>query len=116
MYSVVDMEFKDWLNQVLIEKGWSQSDLARAAGLQRGTVSNLLNNVRQPGAEICKSLSEALDIELITVYEKAGLLPKSPPETEQQRQLVYLFNQLPDDEKQRLVEYAGFLKSQHDKK
>ena len=108
--------FANWLEAIIRESGMSQSDLARRSGLSRQAISAYLNQKRtKPDEEALQALARGLQLPVETVYEKAGLLSKSPPETELQRQLVYLYNQLPDDEKQRLVEYAGFLKSQYDR-
>lgn len=115
MLSIVDKTFSEWLYEIMEEKGLSQASLARKANLSRTAIHNVLNENRQPGNDLCLAVAAALGLDPVIVYEKAGLLPKSPPETELQRQLVFLFNQLPDDEKKRLVEYAGFLKTQHDK-
>lgn len=108
-------KFSVWLKEELKRKKWRQADLARASKLDTAVISNLVNGKRGPGEDTCKAIARALGYPPEIVFQKAGLLPKSPPETELQRQLVYLYNQLPDDEKQRLVEYAGFLKSQYDK-
>lgn len=115
MLSIVDKTFSEWLYEKMEEKGLSQASLARKANLSRTAIHNVLNENRQPGNDLCLAVAAALDLEPIYVYEKAGLLPKSPPETEQKRQLIYLYNQLPDEMQRDLVNYAGFLKAQHDK-
>lgn len=115
MLPIVDKTFSEWLYEEMEAQGLSQAGLARKANLSRTAIHNVLNENRQPGNDLCLAVSAALNLEPVFVFQKAGLLPKPPPETEQQRQLVYLFNQLPEDEQKRLVEYAGFLKAQHDK-
>ena len=109
-------DFSEWIIEQMEERGMSQSQLARASGLSKQTISDYVNRKRtQPDERALQSLARGLQLPVETVYEKAGILTESPPETEQQRQLVYLYNQLPEDEQKRLVEYAGFLKAQHDK-
>lgn len=106
-------DFANWLEEIIRENGMSQSDLARLSGLSRQAISAYLNQKRtRPDEDALQALARGLQLPVETVYEIAGLLPKSPPESELQRQLVYLFNQLPEYEQKRLVEYADFLKSQ----
>ena len=112
---MADHDFAEWLRNARETKKLSQAELARESGLSTAQISRLESRKSFPGEESITAIAKALGFPVNTVYEKAGLLPKSPPETEQQRQLVYLYNQLPEDEQKRLVEYAGFLKAQHDK-
>lgn len=99
-------DFSTWLEEILIEKEMSQADLARRSGLSRQAISAYINQKRiSPNEEALKALARALQLPVETVFQKAGVLPESPPETEQQRLLVYLFNQLPADEKEDLLNY-----------
>lgn len=75
MYSVMSEKFSTWLNDQLTERNWTQADLMRASGLPRGTISNILNNVRKPGSDVLQAIAHGLSIPTVTVYQAAGLLP-----------------------------------------
>ncbi len=70
--------FPMWLQQEMDIRGWSQADLSRKAGITTSTVSNLLNEMRKPGDEICRALSRALGIPQVEVFVQAGLITEPP--------------------------------------
>jgi transcriptional regulator with XRE-family HTH domain len=55
-------EFADRLYQLMRDKGWHQSDLARAAKLPRNSVSTYIRGVSLPSPKSLQSLAEALDV------------------------------------------------------
>jgi transcriptional regulator with XRE-family HTH domain len=112
MLSMVDNLFSEWLLNEIKKRNINQSELAKLAKVSRGAISHLINGTRQPGSDICEALASALKIPPETVFRAAGLLPPLPPHTEHQEKLNYLYNQLPDDRKEMLIEYAQFLMSQ----
>lgn len=46
MYSMAVNTFSNWLTAVLIQKGISQSELARQAGVTRGAINGILTGAR----------------------------------------------------------------------
>lgn len=102
--------FAAWLQSELKTRNWSQSDLARATGLNSGTISNLLNEMRRPGDEICRVIAEALGIEQWVVFMKAGLITKPPREmTARDYRIERLADRLmaiPEEERERLLALA----------
>lgn len=105
MFSEMDTLFKEWLEGELKKKNWSQSDLARAAKVSRATISNLLNDVRNPGPELLSKVANALDYSDIHVFRKAGILDPVPETTELAELAAALFSKFPDDEKEELLTY-----------
>ncbi|MBU0519009.1 helix-turn-helix domain-containing protein [bacterium] len=97
--------FNKWLIEEMKARGWSQADLARNSGTARATISNLLNEVRNPGTELISALAEALDYPVEFVMRKAGILSPAPRETEKREELNHLFDKLPEDEKDDLLDY-----------
>lgn len=49
------------------DKGWSQADLALAAGLSRPYVSQIENNVRDPSPIVVQALARALDVDSVVL-------------------------------------------------
>lgn len=105
MFSEMDILFKDWLEEELKKKGWSKSDLARAAKVPRATISNLLNDVRNPGPELLEKIAGALDYPDVYVFRRAGVLDPVPETTELAELAAGLFSKFPEDEKEELLTY-----------
>lgn len=55
-------EFGRRLYRLMLQKGWSQSELARQAGLSRDSVSTYVRGVSLPEAINLNKLAEALDV------------------------------------------------------
>ncbi len=99
--------FGDWLLKELENRNWSQSDLVKAAGISRGTLSNIISGTRGIGEKSLIAIANALNISPITLFRKAGLLPEagelvafddwqhllaqlSPEEQEEMRQIAVM--------------------------
>jgi len=99
--------FGAWLLKELENRNWSQSDLVKAAGISRGTLSNIISGARGIGEKSLISIANALNISPITIFRKAGLLPEngevgafddwqhllaqlSPEEQEEMRQIAVM--------------------------
>ena len=96
------MNFSEWVLQELDTRGWSQSDLARASGLTRGTISNLLNEVASPNPQTCIQIAKAFELPPEVVLRKAGILPPRTKIDEDVDRLAYRIAQLPPDDQQRV--------------
>jgi transcriptional regulator with XRE-family HTH domain len=83
------MIFSEWVLQELGSRGWSQSDLARASGLTRGTISNLLNEVASPNPQTCIQIAKAFELPPEVVLRKAGILPPRTKIDEDVDRLAY---------------------------
>ena len=44
-------KFRAWLSEELDQRGWSQSELARRAGVSQFAVSSVISGNRNPGAD-----------------------------------------------------------------
>ncbi|MBX3005979.1 MAG: helix-turn-helix transcriptional regulator [Anaerolineales bacterium] len=107
LYSKMDkMSFSEWLSAEMQKRDWSQSDLARASGLRRATISNVLNRVRQPGTAVLHALARGLDLPLDLVYRKAGLLPTRAEPTDAELRWLHIFEKATDKERAELLERA----------
>ncbi len=91
--------FGTWLLNELESRGLSQSELARMAGLARGTLSNLINGTRGRGPDSIEAIARALKLPPELVFREAGLLPSKPSRDDETEELNYLIEQLPPDKK-----------------
>ena len=76
---VNDVLFSDWLNEQMRREGWSQADLARAAGLGPATIYKMLNSKsKRPHPDSCLGIAKALKLAPETVFRAAKILPTEP--------------------------------------
>ena len=47
------MEFTEWLQNELNERGWNQADLAKTIGSPNATISRIMSGSRNIGPELC---------------------------------------------------------------
>lgn len=109
------MNFDEWLSGEMEKRSWSQSDLARHAGLSQAQVSRVANGLRPPGNDFCLAVAKAFKLPVEIVMRKAGLLPPDGEKTEQKDELVYLFDQLKQAGQEDLINYAHFLLEKQDR-
>ena len=95
--------FTEWLNEELSKRDWSQSDLARKSGIHRGSIYNVINETRSPGAEMCLAIANAFQLPPEYVFVKAGLLPQKTV-ARNKAENEYLFAKLSDEDQQEILE------------
>ena len=74
-------EFARRLYDAIRERGWNQSDLARAAGLKRDAISTYINARHRPSPEALDRLSQALGVrpeDLMPLYYDSGVVRVKP--------------------------------------
>lgn len=76
------MSFNEWLQEKLVEKGWSYSELARRGGTSHARISQVLNSNEQPGADFCVKIARALGESPEHVLRLAGFLDPLPESKE----------------------------------
>lgn len=88
----------DWLLEKLEERGWSQSELARRAGIGNATLSRIISGARQAGPDVSTAIARVLGERPEMVYRLAGLLPPGPSDEQsaQIREIVEMLASLPD--------------------
>jgi len=95
----------DWLRKKIEEAGITQAELSRLSGISPTHITKVLNGQRGLSGHSLMAISKALGTSPENVYREAGLLPHVPQDIELQEELLYLFNQLPPDEKDELLSY-----------
>ena len=103
MFSVENNKFTNWLNNELDKQGWTQSELARRAGLSRGTLSNITSGSKGIGEETCRAIARAFNVPPETVFRAAGILPNNPGMDEDYEELKHIFNQMTDEEQEEFL-------------
>ena len=86
--------FSEWLQEEMDKRGWSQSDLARSAELNRAVINKLLNGKSHPQPSTLEAISRALKIPIETIYRVAGLLPVNPDSDDVAAEALYIFKSI----------------------
>jgi transcriptional regulator with XRE-family HTH domain len=87
----------NWLEDQLNKRGWRPADLARTANIPDATLSNILNQNRKAGPDVCNAIAKALNEPPEKIFRLAGLLPYLPPAVEEEREAIVIFRSLPAD-------------------
>ena len=86
--------FASWLQSEMDKRGWSQSDCARAADLNRAVINKLLNGKCRPQPSTLIAIARAFKIPVETAYRAAGLLPASADLDDTTAELMYIFKSI----------------------
>ena len=88
------ISFSEWLQKEMNKRGWSQSDLARAADLNRAVINKLLNGKSHPQPSTLEAISRALKIPVESTYRAAGLLPSNSDTDETLEEAIYVLKNI----------------------
>jgi transcriptional regulator with XRE-family HTH domain len=95
MFSVGrNLRFADWLQVEMDKRGWSQSDCARAADLNRAVINKLLNRKSRPQPFTLEAIARAFKIPVEMAFRAAGLLPPSTDGDETIQELIHTFRSI----------------------
>jgi len=95
MFSVGQhFRFSEWLQRELNRRGWSQSDCARSANLNRAVINKLLNGKSKPQPPTLAAIARAFKIPVETAYRAAGLLPPNLEGDDTTVELVHIFKSI----------------------
>jgi transcriptional regulator with XRE-family HTH domain len=86
--------FSEWLQSEMDKRGWSQSDLARSADLNRAVINKLLNGKSHPQPVTLEAISRALKIPVETIYRAAGLLPANMDNDDATDEAMHIFKSI----------------------
>lgn len=100
--------FADWLRVQLRERGWSESELARRAGVSRSAINLITNEKTSPGYEVASGIADAFGLRREDVFRIAGLLPPLSEAEDKAllEELVEVVKQLPISVQADVLEYA----------
>ncbi|MBN1658283.1 MAG: helix-turn-helix transcriptional regulator [Anaerolineae bacterium] len=91
----MDNDFVTWLIEELEQRGWTNSELARRAGVSPSTVSVILSRQKNPGPDFCLAIAGALRQPPEQVFRLAGILPSLPPAVEEEHEAIAILRGLP---------------------
>lgn len=102
----VNIDFSEWLVKELNKREWSNSELARRAGVVPSYVSMVISLGRQPGLGFCKKVANALGVSEDEVVRAAGLIsgPAVVSElSEEELKVLYSYRKLDTIRKKEIV-------------
>lgn len=117
---MVDMQFAEWVRRQLVDRDWSQGELARRMGMTPAAVSYVMNEGRNPGPEFCRELARAFRVPEIVVFVQAGLMSETTNTEELTlRELYAILSDLPVEEQRAILaearaRYRGARRLAHD--
>ena len=88
------IHFSEWLQMEMDKRGWSQSDLARYADLNRAVINKLLNGKSHPQPPTLEAISRALKIPIEVIYRAAGLLPVTPENDDTLEEAIHVLKSI----------------------
>ena len=94
-----------WVNDKLIERGWTQGELARRSGLSTATISRVLSGKDRPGLKFYAGISQAFRIPIGEVIR----LSRGATVPETYLQLAEISKEISKDDQQVLLEFALYL-------
>jgi transcriptional regulator with XRE-family HTH domain len=75
---VIVEDFRANVNELLLRRGISRTELARRMGVKQPFVSQLLNGQREPGLRVLERMAAALDVQPATLIKKnSDVVPNS---------------------------------------
>ena len=95
------MDFKQRLSDLLVQNNHSQAELARFVGVKNNTVNDWINKGTSPKIENLYRIAEFFDISFDNLFTNAETSSNSLSEDEVE--LIKYYNQLPVNEKNRLI-------------
>ena len=109
-------KFSDWLEQELKERGMSQSELARKAGVTRAAINGVLSGARGPGVNLIKGIARAFNIPAEEVFRHADILPPSVTKNELIERIINELRDLPHEERENVIAYIKMMRDLRDKR
>lgn len=102
----MDELFSEWVRKQIETRHWTQSKLAKQAGVSRSAINNLLNGNRKPGDEMCKALANAFKLPPEDLFRRAGILPPKTLDVPKVAEICEIARVFNDQEQDDLLEYA----------
>lgn len=83
-------EFGEWLDREIMNRGWSQSEVARRGVVSASAIQQVVAGITRPGPKVCRAIAKAFEMSPDEVFRLAGLLPiAGGPKARERRRVVY---------------------------
>lgn len=103
-------DFATWLEHEMVERGLSQSELARRGGLTPTAINKVLSRERRPGVDLCRGIARAFNMQDVDVMRLAGLAAPDPStDAPGLRELISRFSQLSDEDQEAVLRHVRAL-------
>jgi transcriptional regulator with XRE-family HTH domain len=103
--------FQKWLQKAMDNMEWGQADLANKAGLNRQVIHGWLKQGKVPDIESLGKVAAAFDIDVETIYKKAGIkLSKPQIFDENVQKILNVIEDLSERDKEEVFEFVQMLK------
>jgi transcriptional regulator with XRE-family HTH domain len=96
----------EWTTKILIDTGWSQTELANRANLSRTSVNDVINRKVRGGYKFAIAVAEAADRPIDEGLQAAGVMDIPPEQDEKTLELIHLIKQMTAETKDDTLEYA----------
>lgn len=100
--------FAEWLAREREKRSWSQSQLARRAGMSRSVINQVERQQFAPSPSTLQSIARALGYPIEQVYRLAGYLPPVPELDPLVEEGAYILGQLEGEDKEDAIQYLRF--------
>ena len=104
-----NVAFAKWLEDQIKGRKWTRSELARRAGVSSAAISDVMNQNRNPGVELCSGIARAFSLPPEEVLRRAGLLPDTgEPDDLLTRIIANIADKLEEGRREELRSYAEY--------
>jgi len=103
----MNAQFSAWLRSTISQKGISDAEFARRAGVSRGAISSLINGRREPGRDLLNGISRALNMPMDEVYRVAGYSDSSGNDPTAAR-IAHMASLLPESDKRDVIDFIEY--------
>lgn len=100
----METDFNIWLIKEIETRGWSNSELARRAGVVPSTISMVLSGQNRPGFDFCVKVARALQMPPEMILRRAGLLPSIPNSVEEEAEAMGILRGLPNSARRTVMQ------------
>lgn len=92
-------DFSSWLQSEVNRRNWTQSDLARAAQLNRAVINKVMNRKTDPRPTTLEAIARAFRLPTEAVYRAAGLLPNVTEDERFSEEVANIFDHIQDPQR-----------------
>jgi transcriptional regulator with XRE-family HTH domain len=102
------VNFFDWLDEELDQRGWLRADLAKRAKISESGLSMAYSGKRGVGTEMLTAIAGALNLPQESVFRAAGLLPAVDELDELRAQIMEATKGMSRAEQREVLNYIRF--------
>lgn len=103
-------KLRTWLNDELLDRGWSARELGRRSGYTGAYISRILAGEQKGTFDFCAAIAPHLDKTPGELFRLVGLLPSEPEQGISEDKLLQMYRQLQPLQQQFLIEASKGLR------